>query len=225
MKKQSQIILSVLGVIALVVITVGVSYAFFTYTKEGATENTISTGTLKFLYDEKTGAGNGIKIADALPMTDAQGKIQTGTNNVFDFTVTGTTQGTASIAYEVNAVKVAGDSDLPDNIVKLYLVEVPGSEMANGEGNETTENGILYSDLTTTGTTGAVGKVLYSSTIPAGTASYQKNFRLRMWIDSTADFSAPSGSTTGEGKYNNKTFSVKVNVYANAQVITVPAGA
>lgn len=223
MKKQSQIIVSVLGVIALVVITVGVSYAFFTYTKEGSTENTISTGTLKFLYDEKTGAGNGINIVDALPMPDAQGMIQTGNDNIFDFKVTATTQGTTSIAYEVNAIKVAGESDLPDTIMKVFLVEVPGNEVINGEGNYTGSTGALFSNLTTTGTPDAVGKVLYSSTIPAGTANYEKNFRLRMWIDENADFSAPGDSETGEGKYNGKSFKIKINVYANAQVITSPS--
>ena len=41
-KKSTGLLLSILGVISLVLITAGVTYAFFSYTKEGLTENVIA---------------------------------------------------------------------------------------------------------------------------------------------------------------------------------------
>ncbi|MCI5967565.1 MAG: hypothetical protein MRZ42_04210, partial [Tenericutes bacterium] len=66
MKNRNNILLSILGIITLVIVTVGVSYAFFSYTKKGTTENSIKTGTITFLYTEVTGVGKGIKIEDSL---------------------------------------------------------------------------------------------------------------------------------------------------------------
>lgn len=217
---RNQIILSILGVLALIVVTAGVSYAFFTYAKEGTTVNTISTGTLRFLYTENTNVGNGINITNALPMTDAQGLIQTGVGNVFDFTIDATTAGATSIAYEINAIKQS-TSTLPDEVIKIVLSDTTGgSQVFGGEGNLTGTNGVLFSDLTPTTIESAKGYKLYSATVPANQPNYSKTFRLRMWIDEKADFSPALDSTTGEGRYNGKSFSVKINVYANANVIT-----
>ena len=65
---KKKIILSVLGILMLVLVTVGVTFALFTYTKLGTTENTVTAGTLKFLYTENTGVGRGINISEAFPV-------------------------------------------------------------------------------------------------------------------------------------------------------------
>ena len=70
MKNKNKVILSILGILMLVVVTVGVTYAVFTYTKLGTTENTVTAGTLKFLYTENTGVGRGINISEAFPVSD-----------------------------------------------------------------------------------------------------------------------------------------------------------
>lgn len=221
-RRQSRMLL-ILALFLLVAVTAGVSYAFFNYTRLGTTENTISTGTITFLYDEKAAAGNGIAITDALPMTDANGKIITGTNNVFDFRVLATTTGNANIPYEITARR-KDDSDAIDSNVKLYLVETSG-------GSETeaplTMNGTdvkTYADLTQTTTTvgdGIVEKTIYKGTIPANSTDYEKNFRLRMWISEDTDYS-PTTDEEGNDNYpmNNKKFTVSVNIYANATVVT-----
>ena len=100
--------------------TVGVSYAFFNYVKLGLTENTVTTGTITFLYDEKNASGNSVVITDALPTSDANGKVLTGANNVFDFKILATTTGNTNIPYEVTARKKA-DSTAPDSAIKIYL--------------------------------------------------------------------------------------------------------
>ena len=86
-KKSKQILFSIFGILSLLVITIGVTYAVFTYTKEGTTDNVVTSGTLKFLYTENNTNGNGISITEAEPISDTKGKELVGDNNVFDFKV------------------------------------------------------------------------------------------------------------------------------------------
>ena len=188
-KKQSkQIVLSILGILSLVLITAGVTYAIFTYTKLGSTANTITVGTIKLLYTENTGVGKGIKITNALPISDDEGKAYSTDGEVFDFTVEGENSGNEVIPYEVTLRQKVG-STLDNKIVKVYFTKMSGSaETAVFEPT-------LFSALTQT--TVDVGdnveKTLITEEVPAnatGDSKYVQNYRLRMWIDENADFSA-----------------------------------
>ena len=215
MKNKKSLVLSVIAVVMLLVITIGVSYAFFSYTKKGTTENSIKTGTITFLYTEVTGVGKGIKIEDSLPISDDQGKLLTGSGNVFEFKITSDTLSNTSIPYEVTARK-SSNSTLDEKAVKVYLTEVDGEESELLLDN--------YSNLKETDTNvpeGIVEKTLYKGKVPANTTKYEKNFKLRMWLDEGVDFS-PVKDDSGNDTYpyNGKTFTLTVNVYANANVVT-----
>ena len=204
--KKKQIIITLIAIISLIVITVGVTYAFFNYAKEGTTDNTIKTGTITFLYTEVSGVGKGISLTDAYPVADSIGKVQVGEGKIFDFKVTSTISMNSNIDYQVTARKKT-DSTLDDSAVKVYLTEVSG-----------TEQELLLSKYSELNQTDRVDinkyteKVLYEDTVPANTSNYEKNFRLRMWISDDTDFS--------DGSMNDKTFTLTVNVYADGKVIT-----
>lgn len=217
-KKDRKILMAILGLSLIVVATVGISYALFSYTGQGTTDNVIKTGNIKFLYTENESVGNGIVIRDALPISDIEGKKQMGAGRVFEFKVTGSTAGTAQINYEVTAEKMS-TSTLPEDLVKLYLTETASSvetdaPLTNNRGTVTT-----FAELRQTDRTEKNEKTIYLGTIGQNISNYEKNFKLRMWISSEADFSPEvdenGNSVTGEGKYNQQTFSIKVNVYAN----------
>ena len=120
--KRKTLILSVIGIIGLIVITIGITYAVFTYTKLGTTDNTITSGTLKLLYTENTGVKTGIKLTNALPISDTQGKALDGDNNVFDFSIEATNTGTEVIPYEVTLRK-KDTSTLAEENIKVYLTD------------------------------------------------------------------------------------------------------
>ena len=125
--RGKQIVITVLAIVSLIVITLAVSYSFFTYTREGTTENVIKSGSITFLYTEVSKVGRGIELSDAYPISDEEGKMQTGEGKVFDFKVTSTTSSSTSIPYEVTARKKAS-STLDEEAVKVYLTEVDGEE-------------------------------------------------------------------------------------------------
>ena len=208
MNKKKTLILSIIGLIGLIIVTIGITYAVFTYTKLGTTDNTVTSGTLKFLYTENTGVKTGIKLTNALPISDTQGKALDGDNNVFDFSIEATNTGTEAIPYEVT-LRRKDTSTLAEENAKVYLTD----------RTESQESSILeptkYSELTQTNINvgNEIEKTIYSGTVNGGEVSYRKDFRLRMWIDEQSN----------QTDINGKEFTAMVNVYANAEVITVPA--
>ena len=204
--KKKQIIITLIAIISLIVITVGVTYAFFNYSRTGTTDNVVKTGGITFLYTEVSGVGKGISLTEAYPVSDSIGKVQVGEGKVFDFKVTSNISMNSSIGYQVTARKKTG-STLANSAVKVYLTEVSG-----------TEQELLlskYSELSQTDKIDSSKfdeRILYEATVPANTSNYEKNFRLRMWVSDDTDFS--------DGSMNDKTFTLTVNVYADGKVVT-----
>ena len=229
---SKQVLLSVLAVAILVVAVVGVSFAFFTYSKQGETVNTITTGTLVFSYNEPT---NGILLEDAVPMSDSDAKTTlVSGRNVFDFTVTSTINGNATINYEITAKESTDQSDngtLESKYVKVSLDKVAG-------GSETPVKAATYYDDLTAGTIATGDKLLGTGSATNSNGSpVTTTYRLRMWMaEQDADgtpvemkddkcFTTANApvSCDAEGEVdssktvrgtNGKTFSIKINVNA-----------
>src|SRR5574344_1598198 len=128
MEKQEtkNVLISVLGVAILIVAVVGISYAAFTFSQNGNSDNTVTTGTISMSYTESD--TNVISIDNAMPTSDNAGKELT---DKFDFSVSSTISGAATVNYEVRARNVeltdeekTGESTkvaLDPSDVKLYL--------------------------------------------------------------------------------------------------------
>ena len=200
---SKQVLLSVLGVAILVVAVVGVSFAAFSYQGIGEKNNTITTGTITMNYKEPI---NGINLTEALPMSDEQGKALTGQNNTFDFTVTASVSGNATINYAIVAVPDEGNSGtaVTDRTVKVYLTD----QEDTATGNTTAPK--ILSSLASSDTAASAGvpSSLGGYVLKTGTYSGTSNsdsYRLRMWIDAAA--TAPEKS---------ETYILRVNVYGQA---------
>ena len=228
MEKKNQVLMSVLGVFALVIVTVGVSYAFFSYTRTGTTESSIqtTTGEISFVYTDDE---SGVVLDNAVPLTVDQGKALSDT---YDFSVAANMNTDATITYTVTAVNVtgtpgAGKTALKDNQVRAYLTDDAGTPIwTDGDGTK------LMSDIITEGVTGE----LYTGTLTTTTSSanQSKAYKLRLWLDNSvtggqiiaSDTDGDGVITSGEGyttdgekvtsTSTNGTYSIKLKVTANA---------
>ena len=205
---SKQVLLSVLGVAILVVAVVGVSFAAFSYSQTGSNVNQITTGTISMSYDQSEPT---INISNALPMSDAEGIAQTGEGNVFNFSVSATIAGDATINYAVTASE-ANVKGLTASDVKVYLTDGVGDTGSDETGvGETASAPVLVSALPlansdgTDTNTGAPGTdyVLDSGTF-SGTGG-TNNYRLRMWL-----------AETEEAVAGDQTYGLRVNVYGKA---------
>ena len=192
---SKQILLSVLGVAILVIAVVGVSFAAFAFSKTGTKENTISSGTISMTYTE----GTAISINNAMPMTDAAGKVLSGTGQVFTFTVGATISGTATVSYEIAAIKKSGT--IADSNIRLYLEK--STTGASGTFSQSFAPGPFVA-RTTAGPNGApVGSMILES--GTFTTTKTNDYKLRMWLKDTAPITGTS-----------QNYTVTVNVYAKA---------
>ena len=207
MNKKKSIVLSLIAVVGLMVITIGISYAFFNYAKAGTKENVLTTGTITFLYTEIDKVGAGINIEDALPMTDSEGKAQVGSGKVFNFKIEANTTSNTKIPYIITA-RMKDTSTLPKDSVKLYLTKISGTENFT---NITGANGKLYDSLTQYDkVTDHDERIIYQDSIRANATNYLQEFNLRMWLNDSIDYSS--------GNYNGKSFTININVYSDATV-------
>ena len=196
---KQMMILSLVGIVILVLAVIGISFAAFNYSQTGSKENTITTGVIKMSYNNPT---NGINITNALPTSDATGKALTGTNNVFDFSVSATISGTATINYAITATTTPATT-LTDSFVKVYLTD-RGAD--NDEDTQVLQP-TMVSSLSKTGASEASGAPSGQYILKTGTFSTTTtdNYRLRMWVADT--FAGTSAS---------ETYKLRVNVYGKA---------
>ena len=181
--------------VLLLLILVGITYALFTYSKEGNVKNTVKTGSLTFSFTETS---NGISLENAMPMSDEVGKLLEPSkynNGYFDFNVSCAIAGTDRIQYEVYAIKEQVENELAEKYVKIYLTDGTTDKPLSGYDIDVPT---FYSLKDSTSKEGA--KQLYYGTF---TSSGIQTFRLRMWI--SEDYAIPSSS---------ENFKIKVNVEA-----------
>ena len=216
----------------LLIMLISVSYAIFTYSAEGSTLNTIQLKGITFHYEEINKKGRGISITDANPVSSNE-SAKHG-NKYFDFKITASTDYTLPLSYIVTAERNAGSDSMLGNYVDMYLTEI-------NDGAETPTD-IFSGDVLTFNqlsnynkNPGGSEKVIYNGFVE--NENYEKNFRLRMWMDEGASFastetikyycgdnevspnskcpdnSAPSVKHEMSGTPNDKNFSITVNVF------------
>ena len=115
-KKKIKNILTIVTSVFILIVTMGISYAAFTYSGIGQKANTITTGAISMSYTEST---NTISINNALPTKDSTGKTRKDAGDYFDFTVKSSISGNADINYEIAAKADSSNTFSGDNI-KYY---------------------------------------------------------------------------------------------------------
>ena len=197
MEKKRQLLLTIGLVLVLVLMIVGISYAAFKFTGTGKKENTITTGAITMKYTEST---NTISMNNALPTTDATGKVRLTEGEYFDFTLSGTIKGSENINWEIAAEDVTTASRKIDGkYIKLYLTSLD-------ENNNETE--VMKPTVYTTekAENTYTGRPTNMMSLAKGTTStsFSTKYRLRMYVDE---------SYNPQGDGGNLAFSIKINAY------------
>lgn len=186
---------------SLILLLFGVTYALYSKFLKGATNQLIQTGSISFAYDEKQFQGNGVRIENAYQTPDSFGKVMSGSNQYFDFSVNASST-VADVSYQVIVLKQQA-STLNDDYAKIYLTTRNGSVETASPLVEKNNKVLTYEELNTA--LGGNGKVVYNGVVPKGN-QYHQEFRLRMWLANDRQIL---------GSLDGKIFSVKVKVVAN----------
>ena len=119
-------IIPVIFVILLLIITVGLSYAMYTFTGSGTKENVIQTGHIVITFNDV----NNISIQNRYPETDSEGLASTDTNSQMTFTVTSDITGDTKVNYALDITDIQEGNTLTQDYIKIYLKK--GNEVATG---------------------------------------------------------------------------------------------
>ena len=197
MKENKRIILSVLGIIVLMILIVGTTYAGFSKTSSGG-NNSISSGTITMSFQEPS---NNVVITNAMPIS---GTGYSSTTH-FDFSVTGTAKAAIPIAYEISITEKSGNTIDPQYVMiglkKNGNVFYPSGVPASVLRSSSVRNGakMLVKDQFTLAQSGSN----YTAT---------DNYQLFLWLAS--NYPMPSDGS-------NEAYSITVNVNSNVGAIGV----
>ena len=206
-KNNGKLVYSVLGIILLIALVISISYAMFTFTATGTTENVLTTGSISVDFAQS----DIFSLSNQYPMTDTEGVAQT---EVGIFTINPIISGNAIIEYEIGMEKLS--STLMDNEVKINLTKKIGTGTTNYvKGTATT--GILISDFSSdrgslSGTT--ISDYLLDSGTFTNTGAI--TYTVKLWIDENYDL--PTTDTSSGTTHSNQTilenYLFKIKAYA-----------
>lgn len=192
-----KIILSLVLVLLLFISVIGITYALFSYSKEGQVKNIVRAGeSITFSYTETS---NGISLVNAMPVSDKVGKTldrSENNNGYFDFNVSAKLANSDNVQYEIYALKQEVENELDEKYVKVYLTDGTTDTALDGYNTEVPTYNTLKKSITVEN-----GKQLYFGTF---SNSGVQTFRLRMWVSDKYTVTA-----------NSEQFKIKVNVKAS----------
>ena len=206
LKENKQIFFALCGVLVLIIIIAGTTYAVFNYSNNNASNNDINSGHISMNYTEPS---NEYVVDNALPMKDEEGMNST---NYFEFSVTTKANPNdaddegVSIPYEISITELEGNT-LTNDKVKMYITEVEGGiEHVNTSPTLVSYfESSLYKD-------GQIKVGFNLHLHKNGNQAVTTKYRLRAWVDYDTDVS--DWDTAGEFVYK---FRVNVNGEATYQ--------
>lgn len=223
---SKQVLLSVLGIAVLVIAVVGVSFAFFTYSREGTTNNTISTGSVVFQFTE----GQAIRLTNQFPISDELGAgttyASTGDLATLTFHAIGYDGSGKGITYTITAEEgepVANKTArLHDSGIKLYLDDSRATGVQTNNFSATTGTAVGADGDLANGVVLGIGKI----TATSQATQQDDTYVLHMWISDSVvsiDATETAGDTDNvytPAEFANLYYSLRLKM--DAETTTTP---
>lgn len=228
---SKQAVLSIVGIAVLVIAVVGVSFAFFTYSKTGTTNNVITTGNIVFDFKEDT---PGLSLTNQFPQSDADGI----KNKTFNFSIAGTLPTTMQpINYSVYAIKgdvpegYAEAKRLKNSEINFYVTTSSDGVIQGGYNTADAgakNYGAAVTDAIASGTsTSGTGLQIATGTIEATGGEVKDSYTITMWVNDSVTISDTDSNKTycasaseectangGRAVYSDLFYSFKIRVDA-----------
>ena len=195
-KKNSRKLIVIVSIVAILVIALGVTYAFVTYSRNGTYNNKLIAGDIYMRYKE----GSAINLSGAMPSSTYPSST---TGNYYEFQIIGkNTNTTKDITYNVKLAhgdQESGKTRIPDQHLVFKLVEVINNE----EQTPALVEDQSYQTIP--------GTTIYTATIAKNTTNETaRTFRLYARISENVGIGTDTTFTIDE--WNDLYASIKVNV-------------
>ena len=181
--KNKKTVITVISIVAVLLVIIGVTYAYWLVTKTQTNQNVISSGCLDISL---TGEKNDITLTDQFPLSDEDGMELTP----YEFTVTNNC--TTSVDYQVNLESIGEEATaIKASAIKVALNDEI-KQLTTGGNVEPTLSEAYESNMILYGTLAGSSEETEEDTV---------TYELRIWIDADAPISE-----------QNKTFQSKISV-------------
>lgn len=191
------VVIGIVLVSVLVVVFISVGSIGFLSAQKNVEEQVVHEGSVVMTYTDDL---NRFALTSATPTIDDIGMRLDGADQYFDFTVDTSMKDSDIVYYEIAVVKEESSSTILDKNIRIYLEkQESGSYVQLTEPSEY----VGVSKKTDIGT--PEGAMVLAKV--KKTESGSDNYRLRMWLDSTAE-------VTPDVLQN---YTVKVNIYGKAE--------
>ena len=165
-KHQSvEIVIAIISIIILLIAVVGISFAFFSYSKTGTANNIIQTGQIYMFFNESST----ISLTNSFPITNSEAiNGLTGANQSMTFTITGYSSGTSAISYTIYAIAPnpidtpSGKTRFPNSQISVFISSTSSSN------DQPITNNISSPTVVNSAVDTSTGWAIASGTIKAG---------------------------------------------------------
>ncbi len=158
MKKKNQMLLSIIGVAILIVAVVGVSFAFFNYTRTG-TSNNVRVGRIAFSSTQNST----INLGNVFPIATSQIGTDIGNHDTVTVNITGDTTYGGGIEYKVTIEDVnntINNKSVPISFeVTANNLGTPSNDYYNDRGSDTNVYNLVERGTATDGELVLVGYI------------------------------------------------------------------
>ena len=190
---KKKIILSIVILLLMVITVVGVTYAFFNYTRTGPA-NTLNTGRIYFSTEQTN--NNTINLNNIFPMTKEQALADSSTNGTLVVTFNGDTEYTEGMEYLLSIDSVTGTTNVPISLImdvnitennvavaensNYYTArDAKTTSMYKAEGTDTIINSTTHKVITDV----KAGKYLLAGYIKSGEYGINGSITIKAFID------------------------------------------
>ena len=199
---KSRKIKLILSVVLILMLTVGISYAFYYNVIQGNYNSTLIAGDIYLRYEES----NQINIIDGMPMSKESALASEA--NEFNFQIIGKNTSSKDMYYGisiVNGEEIEGKTRINPEHINIYLE----SE------NQVLIDGVRYKNID--------NQRIWVDTIEGGTTSeITRNYSLKVWIDENTIIGNTEEVDYTIEEWNNTYLSIKVNVDGNLENMNMP---
>lgn len=201
MNNSKQTVLSIVGIAILVIAVVGVSFAFFTYSRTGTTNNVITTGSITFDSDVDT--EDALVLDNEFPQ--AQG--YAGANHdAYTFHVSGNLPTSAqTIYYGIYVVEGDAAGTANTDVADLtQTVRFQPEDISIIVTNNDSTGGVVPSYNTgaplTSSVSNGTGILVAYGSVPNSGALVTRDLSLKMWINNSVTISDTDTDATYRAK-------------------------
>ena len=222
MEKSSSrnVVLMIVLLFIIVVSVIGLTFAFFQYSRTSTTSTDIRTAVVQMGYIEEK---SGISLTNAMPISDDDALGSTDLDNYFDFNVNYEFPTSTTLSYEIDIEDITSRLD---GIIDKSLTSVSSDRIKVALASRTTDgsvssmvvNPVYFSNLEdSVASNSKPGFKLLEKEVVGKNVDY---YRLYLWIpeNDVSGQPIPLVDMDEVGGIRHQAFSVRVNVQALAKV-------